>query len=106
MAEDEDFNDPDITDDVLAKLSHERQVLDIDLEEQTKRLLREHGPRAAMNIVQMSNNASNENVKYNANKYIVDYMLNPETSGGKGVLEEMLNDLVVKAETIANGGNI
>lgn len=102
----EDFNDPDITDDMLARLSHERQVMDLDLVAQTKKLLQEAGPAAALNIVTMANGAQNENVRYNANKFIVERLLDPENEGGKGVLEDMLGDLVKSAETIANGGQI
>jgi hypothetical protein len=103
---DEDFNDPDITDDVLARLSHERQVLDLDLVSQTKKLLQEAGPAAALNLITMANSAQNENVKYNANKFIVEKLLDPANEGSKGVLEDLIGDLVVGAERIANGGQI
>lgn len=102
----EDYNDPDITDDMLARLSHERQVMDLDLASQTKKLLQEAAPAAALNIITLASGAANENIRFNASKYIVDKILDPDNEAGKGVLEDMLGDLVKSAETIANGGQI
>jgi hypothetical protein len=99
---DYDWSDPEITDEKLEALKQERQVMDIDFEEQARRIMREALPGAALGVVALSRNAQNDNVKFNAQKYIMEYFKDGNGDSG-GLLEDLVGDLVKNAEKLANG---
>jgi hypothetical protein len=105
---DPDYNwdDPEITEAKLEALKMERAVMDIDYTQQVKDMLTQAAPGAALGIISMANSATNENIKFNAQKYIVDRLLDPDAEAGAGLLESLLGDLVKDAEALANGKKI
>jgi hypothetical protein len=72
-------------------------------------LARQHlaqtAPYAAATITQLARNATNERVKLDAAKYVLERTMGPVgqvQQGAKPELESFLDDLVTKAETYAN----
>ena len=103
--EDPDYNwdDPEITEEALEALKMEREVLDVDYKTQALRILQESAPGAALGMVALARGGSNENVRMNAQKYILDFVRDPDTAAGGQLLEDLIGDLVVNAEKLANG---
>lgn len=68
----------------------------------------EQAPYAAAQIAQLSKHASNERVRLDASKYIVDRVLGPSgqpTQGTKSPLEMVMSSFIKEAEAHANGDN-
>lgn len=104
--DDEDDLHNEISQEALDALKMERQVLEISHAEQVRNLLLEAAPSAALQIVALSQGAMNENIKFNAAKYLVDNVLDPNSETGKGLLEDIMGGLIKDAEALANGRNV
>lgn len=107
MAFDYDANhdyDADTPDEVYDAFKHERQVLGVSAEAQTRELLQAAAPGAASEIINLAQEANNENTRLKAAQYLVDRVLDQQDDG-QGPLENMLQDLVDDAEKLANSGS-
>ena len=69
--------------------------------ERTKRIFDAASPRAALQIIDISNNGANDAVKLRASQYIVDRILGPV---GKDDQQDALDAFLSGIEAIANGG--
>jgi hypothetical protein len=67
----------------------------------------ENAPFAAAQITQLARFASNERVRLDASKYVLERTLGPagqKIEGAKGPLQQMMDDLFSEAEEFANTG--
>lgn len=91
--------------DAIASLAAERQVHPEETEEDTaRRLLKENVDRAVLGIVHISQHGSNEKMRFDASKYIVERVLGKageEATTEQNPIEEFLN----KIEAAANSGS-
>lgn len=93
------------SDEALEFLKMERQVNPTEQlsdEGLTKKLLTEAAPIAAVSIINLAKSSSNDNTRLNASKYIIDSVFGGDAGTGKTKLEELLGDVVSKAEVYAN----
>lgn len=70
--------------------------------QRTKRLFEEAAPFAAAAIIDLVNNAGNDNTKLRAATYVVDRVLGPV---GKDDQENALNEFLAGIEALANGSS-
>ncbi len=96
-----------IPEEAVRNLSMERSLNPSETEEElTRRLFRESAPQAAMSIIFLAIHGTNERVRLDADKYVVERVLgkvgDDAYQGDKSPLESLLNDVIAQAEEYAN----
>lgn len=92
------------SDEALSFLTMEKSVHeDQNNEQMTRRLLTEAAPMAALSIINLSRNSSNDNTRLAASKYIVDTLIAGD-GGEDDPLAQLIGEVVKKAESFANEG--
>lgn len=93
----------------LQSLETDAVVNEEDEMKATRRLFKESAPGAAMSIIHLSMYAEHDRVRLDASKYVVERVLGPtgsDTSDADNPLENLLADVIDKAEAYANGEQI
>jgi hypothetical protein len=93
------------SDEALSALTEERRVLHGDSitdEQYTRKLLEAAAPAAAAKIIHIGQSSQNDNTALAANRFIVEYVLEAETEGGKAGWEKLLGEVVDTAEILTS----
>jgi hypothetical protein len=91
------------SDEALEALKMERAVNTDETNEQlTRRILEESGPAAAYSIVHIALHGTNENTRLRASQYVTDFVTGDDSSSNRQTWEDLVGDVVSKAELFAN----
>jgi hypothetical protein len=97
-----------ISDEALAAVKMNKQLHPEESEiEMTRRVFRENSPMAAQAIAHMAIHSSNERVRLDSAKYVVERVLGKpgeENPHGRTPLEALMDGIVTEVEQYANKG--